>query len=1764
MDPLSIAAASVGFLTALGQTIVALRAFSKKFRGDRQAARVVLDFEQQLGQLEFIVRSLPEYEPDTDNDAVKRLPEELVKQVCTNIESCNVVLTNISAFIKKLEASGLMGRVQWGFRWRDEVMDLFASLSQHQKCLDVSLDAILILTSNHTLHTATRTLHTATHASQTATHTLAATTRILEDTGQIGAHVQVTRQNTELLKQDTTTLKADVQGVSQNLDQINDYIADIVALLQRIERQQAFSFQGHCGFVPDDLLYCLKNYLYAESGVDPDELRSHLSTVYTWAPPEDDLRSLRSGWSRNDTAAPHGGHVQSQRQDAAPATPGLDSLLAGLTTAVPQAIEGPDARFINTPTARQPENRREPPSGEVVDSQDQEDEGNPQPLPKIDVLEVTTVSGGHRSSADLDELGGSSDRSHGRSVESGFDGAIAPRDTETSTLPSEASHLDSNIAHSDVQSLNDVPSSSKKIESDFRAKLRTIWEDLFPGNLRLTSINSIRSEPDIVAARNARRNLVYSERRDKERILSQINRTTRAQVVLESLEGGANPDLHSDQALRFAQTGKFTFAPPLYKALKAQNSDCVELLLRYGASPDCFLAKETPVEQLFGLVSTPTLDADARLSVNPVKTDKMALLLLGNGAKVSHEMIINAVSKSAPQVVGPLLYCAEQSVVKSLDLSQLLMLALRGRAVVPTVKVLLHLGAKPTTEHVGVCVEGGKLGVLELLLDWPDTKFNLDGHVDTVSGTDTWHQLILKSLLQHGASPANPLRVASEALRRGDELIFDELVNQVPLDPLLHDAFQVWPSRNQFLEKLLSMGAKPFQNHLDMMIIHNDEPMCKRLLGFGLKPSANGFCDAKPEISCLVLEKHGSEIPPEALQTRLDSNVQSLLHGSAQGSFRLMVLLLKHGATVHEPNLLRFLSNLQNEKELTCSILSAMGRVSAVLCNDLVEVGATQAVDHILSEGLADAPVSGLLERALESHDHTAEICGLLFNACLKAKPTVLGPRSMGFLSRQIPQETQLQVLERCRHHTTTSTVQFLFDCAASNASQLVVGDALRVSIDLLDGTADLELDPDSPVPWPVLLKSSLSLFAGSFATLPESRTMRYRCFELVLRHMEERGSDFNEGLPDGTAFSTLLFERTTAEASAKLVRLLVKYGADTKLTNLGQRPNPDTNACEEPWETAAKLGHLESLKEMIKAEHHIDPVGVLSVVVQNNSPSHIRAMLEDDQGWLDVLRARPGRRAKDGTCLIDHVTDPEVLEVLFELGLDFSVHEDLALLRQMAQSGQPKTPTSAIFLQWSVVHCAHLLHGKSLVEMLAMNSYATTERRYESSLGRALSKERIPVLVYLLRHGSKQQGTSDDTADFLLLGAVTRNDLELFKALVEAGVFCKLHSTWTKILEDTASAKLLQYLLEAKGSETRAVLKEQLHARTAGIVAQIGLAGNTIALMLDQMEPSDPCTNQIATLCYRILTGYSTDLSTVLVALLRAVQRIPSLEPLLPTVLYYLLCRSKFDHVRHDQVWKAVKEAEFYNTPAAAVAATSLGDLQRASEILQASTMDFCKPSTYSEFSRFFGPTGDHPSASIWRGNPDIGQSLIFYAVVNGLSMVLPRIIELGGDVNEKFEYSPGQAATPRPNLTKKNPRDAKRLLGLMTGRSQKTSPVPTHPLDLTATLLHLAILHCVIAPTRDRLLSGLEIIKQLVHHGASLDAAAWMPNTFLVGSGMYHIRLEQNALWHAWLTPMEFANEVIFQSHRSNIEFVALEPVPVEEWPTRNQLLAALERTT
>ncbi|KAK1754007.1 hypothetical protein QBC47DRAFT_385401 [Echria macrotheca] len=195
MDPLSITAACVGLLGAVGGTSAKIVAFIRSYRDAQADLACILE---ELSELQLVIELLRD---DANVNNNQTLPEPLRNRVSTLLMNCLAILGNIDTVLNKY--TGTAGPAKWVMFGKDDMVVLRTSLETHRGALSLMLDLLSISLSK----------------------------RIQEDTAAVRGAVKTIKQDTSQLPEVMARLEK-IQVMVARTDELSvsghDYIRDYI------------------------------------------------------------------------------------------------------------------------------------------------------------------------------------------------------------------------------------------------------------------------------------------------------------------------------------------------------------------------------------------------------------------------------------------------------------------------------------------------------------------------------------------------------------------------------------------------------------------------------------------------------------------------------------------------------------------------------------------------------------------------------------------------------------------------------------------------------------------------------------------------------------------------------------------------------------------------------------------------------------------------------------------------------------------------------------------------------------------------------------------------------------------------------------------------------------------------------------------------------------------------------------------------------------------------------------------------------------------------------------------------------------------------------------------------------------------------------------------------------------------------------------------------------------------------------------------------
>jgi hypothetical protein len=135
MDPLSIAATSIGLATTIGTMSYRVASF---IRAIRDAHDDIDAISRELVSLKIALEMLAD---DTDTPGVT-IPERLERQVQSIISNCSDVVSRLDNTLKKYEGEKAITKVKWTWKGKDEIDKYRITLAAHKGALHLAIELI--------------------------------------------------------------------------------------------------------------------------------------------------------------------------------------------------------------------------------------------------------------------------------------------------------------------------------------------------------------------------------------------------------------------------------------------------------------------------------------------------------------------------------------------------------------------------------------------------------------------------------------------------------------------------------------------------------------------------------------------------------------------------------------------------------------------------------------------------------------------------------------------------------------------------------------------------------------------------------------------------------------------------------------------------------------------------------------------------------------------------------------------------------------------------------------------------------------------------------------------------------------------------------------------------------------------------------------------------------------------------------------------------------------------------------------------------------------------------------------------------------------------------------------------------------------------------------------------------------------------------------------------------------------------------------------
>ncbi|KAM7184763.1 hypothetical protein V8F33_012809 [Rhypophila sp. PSN 637] len=849
-------------------------------------------------------------------------------------------------------------------------------------------------------------------------------------------------------------------------------------------------------------------------------------------------------------------------------------------------------------------------------------------------------------------------------------------------------------------------------------------------------------------------------------------------------------------------------------------------------------------------------------------------------------------------------------------------------------------------------------------------------------------------------------------------------------------------------------------------------------------------------------------------------------HWSKQSTLALVRLLMQEKVCPDGEILLDVFTSQSLDTELALVVLSEIEEISHDVCLDIVQHGETDRVEFLLlNAGVTVVDISFLLEAALETssywqgkhpsfqYKHIPSLNGasmsspyeeandeirekmkerieemslVIFNYWLRAAPTPLRQRGLEFLVERMPGETQRQVISRCKYHPTLSTLQLLLQYSAVADSLLLLGQALTACMGVLDNEALREGELAS---WSELLVICLGLeFSVSSS---EAIELKYQCLELILCHMEEKEFDINDSFAvDLRSPFNIIFTHCPPEELPRAIELFCKYGADAN------RPPVDERS-DLPLIVAAEQAHGKAIPIMV--EFGGDLLKALHFAMADGNIRAMRGGLLEESINMGILSKNAGffrttsRRLEPDVNVMDlfgmaiDTNNLDILDTLFDSGLEYSIDRDLDFLGSVAEfySNNLTLPEWAL-PSYDLDHFCTWWAGPPTRTPFLGHDRPTDLYLNRSLISKMINQNLIresgAILSCLLKRGSHGMVKPHwhPSTECLLFRAFDNPDI--FLQLVDLKIPLRA-KTWRTLGVDF-KRYLREYRIWALTDSQLAdgCLQEYVHPSGSREVEESAV----MALFLDSATQADRDLTSMSFLD-KIFFDYpvAEDRIRVLSSLFRAIGR---LNP--ETLPGFQFCALAYSHERTfsnlalhpaSQVAAAAVKAKINTSQAALVYAADSHNWGLVRRIIPELSLRDHKLSQSLHFGNHMPPSQEDTCRQLKRRayfcqctqmhkcNEEViasqyrGYSVLFHAVQDGVVDIVELTMNRGPFVNGTYGDD---------NVLSRGS---------------------------TVTLLHLAVFCCVDGPIRE---DRFKILNLLLRNGAKIDTKARVPNRFLKAS--------------------------------------------------------------
>ncbi|KAM7215049.1 hypothetical protein V8F06_009575 [Rhypophila decipiens] len=879
-------------------------------------------------------------------------------------------------------------------------------------------------------------------------------------------------------------------------------------------------------------------------------------------------------------------------------------------------------------------------------------------------------------------------------------------------------------------------------------------------------------------------------------------------------------------------------------------------------------------------------------------------------------------------------------------------------------------------------------------------------------------------------------------------------------------------------------------------------------------------------------------------------------HWSRQSTLVLIRLLMQEKVCPDGEILVNVFTSQSLDTELALVVLSEIEKISHDVCLDIVQHGETDCVELLLlNAGVTVVDLSFLLEAALETssywqgkhpsfqYKHIPSLNGasmslpyeeaniefrekmkerseamslLIFNYWLRASPTPLRQRGLEFLVERMPGETQRQVISRCKHHPTLSTIRLLLQYSAVADSSLLLCQALIACMGVLDNEALREGELAS---WSELLVICLGLKFSAESS--EAIELKYQCLELIFCHMEEKEFDINDSFAvDMRSPFNIIFTHCPPEELPRAIKLFCKYGADAN------RPPVDERS-DLPLIVAAEKSHGKAIPIMV--EFGGDLLKALHSAMAEKNIRAMRGGLIEESINMGILSKNAGSfrttssRLEADVNVMDlfgmaiDANNVEILDTLFDSGLQYSIDRDLDFLGSVAKfySRNNSTIPEWAELSYGLDHfCMWWAGPAPQSPFLGYDDRQTSRPVYLNRslilkmINQDLIRESGAILSCLLKRGSHGMVKPHPSTEYLLFRAHEHRNISM--RLIELKIPLRTRSwntlepafkrelwedyQWALMDSALADERLQDYIStsgdrEPENSDIFALFLSNTTRAEHGLISLSFLdkVFDDYPAAEDRIKIIVSLFDAIWKLHPEALDGYvfcalaySNEYAFPHLALhpgpqvVEATSNLNAMSKTYHPTLLYAAESQDWDLVRHT-LTKTKDEFLFglsFRDISPPARKGSCGHFRRRSYFCQCTQMLKCNGEAIESGYR--------------------GQSVLFHAVQDGVVDIVQMAIREGVDFKDYYHHGDISLTPAHIALIQDLPSSAS---GPGHAYLVEDDQLPR---GSTVTLLHLAVFCCVDGPIRE---DRLEILRLLMHNGADehLNVKALVPSRLL-----------------------------------------------------------------